>query len=72
VLNGFVHFLLNGGSVEQLKAMLAGSREFFNDVDHGLRGQRTRCRAGRPIRPSNGPQAKTRLCKEDHGRYNSA
>ena len=31
-LNNFVQFLLNGGTVEQLKAALAGSQEFFNDA----------------------------------------
>jgi hypothetical protein len=31
-LNGFVQFLQNGGTLEQLKAMLAGSLEFMNDA----------------------------------------
>jgi hypothetical protein len=31
-LDNFVQFLINGGTVEQVKAALAGSQEFFNDA----------------------------------------
>jgi hypothetical protein len=31
-LNAFVQMLMNGGTVEQVKAALAGSQEFFNDA----------------------------------------
>jgi hypothetical protein len=31
-LAGFVQFLANGGTIEQVKAALAGSQEFFNDA----------------------------------------